>query len=112
MTRTEKTAAIENIKEAFSQSAFVYLTDSSSMTVEQINKLRRLCFEKGVKMSVIKNTLTKKALEQFPSEDGYEGLYDSLKGPTTAMFADNASLPAKLIKEFRGKDERPILKGR
>ena len=110
MTRSEKTTAIENIKEAFSQSAFVYLTDSSSMTVEQINKLRRLCFEKGVKMTVVKNTLTKKALEQFPEEDGYVALFESLKGPTTAMFSDNASLPAKLIKEFRGKDERPILK--
>jgi len=110
MTRAEKTTAIAELKEKFSNSSFFYLTDASTLTVEQVSKLRGLCFEKGVEMKVVKNTLTKKALEEAPEEKGYAELYEALKGPTAIMFTDTASVPAKIIKEFRGDDERPILK--
>ncbi len=110
MTRTDKVAAIEELKETFSNNQFFYLADSSAMTVEQINKLRRLCFEKGVKIKVVKNTLAIKALESFPEDKGYIGLFESLKGPTTLMYAEQASTPAKVISEFRKSGERPMLK--
>jgi len=112
MTRTEKTAAIAALQDTFSNNQFFYFTDASSMTVEQINALRRLCFDKGVKMKVIKNTLARKALESFPEELGYDGLYDALKGPTTIMYAEQASMPAKILADFRKQSdaERPVLK--
>lgn len=110
MTRTDKETAIEQLKETFSNNQFFYLTDSSAMTVEQINKLRRLCFAKGVKLKVVKNTLAKKALESFPDDKGYADLYESLKGPTTLMYAEQASTPAKVIDEFRKDGEKPVLK--
>ncbi len=110
MTRADKTAAIAVLKEELENNKFFYITDSSALTVADINKLRGLCFEKGVTMKVVKNTLVKKALESFPSETGYEQLYEALKGPTAIMYADNASVPAKVIKEFRGDKDRPILK--
>lgn len=110
MTREDKTAAIAELKETFEGTQFLYLTDSSAMTVEDINKLRRLCYDKGVTMKVVKNTLARKAMESFPEEVGFGGLYESLKGPTTIMYAEQASVPAKVLKEFRGDDERPILK--
>lgn len=109
MTKSEKTAAIEALKEKFSNSDFFYLTDSSTLTVDKVNKLRSLCFSKGIELKVVKNTLAKKALESFDSK-AYEPLYDVLKGPTALMFTDVANEPAKVIKEFRGKDDRPILK--
>jgi len=71
MTRAEKATAIEELKEQFSTSPFFYLTDSSSMTVEQISNLRRLCFEKDVQIKVVKNTLAIKALEAQDEEKGY-----------------------------------------
>jgi len=111
MTRADKAVAIESLKEKFGSSQFFYLTDSSSMTVEQINDLRRKCFEKGVEMKVVKNTLAIKALEDASEDKGYKSLFDSLKGPTAIMFADAANAPAKIIDDFRGKDgERPVLK--
>lgn len=111
MTRAEKTAAIEELKDKFSNSSFFYLTDSSTLTVEQVTKLRRMCFEKGVEMKVIKNTLAKKALESAPEEKGYAALYDSLKGPTAIMFTETANVPARIIDEFRDdKLEKPALK--
>ena len=61
-------------------------------------------------MKVVKNTLAIKALEDAPEEKGYAPLKDSFRGPTAILFAATANLPAKLIKEFRKKHERPLLK--
>ncbi len=111
MTRADKTATIEVLKEKFENNAFFYITDASTLTVAEINNLRRLCFDKGIEMQVVKNTLTKKALESFPEEKKYEGLYESLKGPTALMFTEAANAPARVIKDFRGKkNEKPVLK--
>ncbi len=111
MTKAEKTATIEVLKEKFENSPFFYITDSSKLNVAQINKLRRICFEKGVEMKVVKNTLVRKALEAAPEDKNYEGLYEALHGPTALMFTDSANVPARVIKEFRGdKLEKPAIK--
>lgn len=110
MTKAEKTAVIEELKEKFAYQNFFYVTDSSTLTVEQVNNFRALCFEKGVEMRVVKNTLVKKALEAAPEEKGYAGLWDALKGPTAILFTDTANVPAKVLKEFRGTAEKPVLK--
>ena len=91
MTKAEKNATIEALKEKFSSTEFFYLTDSSTLTVEEVNKYRGLCYEKGIEMRVIKNTLARKALESLPEEKGYEGLYESLKGPTAVLFTEVAN---------------------
>ena len=110
MNKVEKTEAIEQLKEKFSNSSFFYLTDSSTLTVEQVNKLRGLCYEKGVEMKVVKNTLVKKAFEALPEDLNLGGLNDVLKGPTAVMFTETANVPARIIKEFRKTSERPVLK--
>lgn len=110
MTRNEKVAEIDILKEKFDGHTYFYVTDSSTMTVEDVNKLRRLCFEKGIEMRVVKNTLARKALEAAPEEKGYARLLDIMKGPSTILFTDTANAPAKLIKEFRKEHEKPLLK--
>jgi large subunit ribosomal protein L10 len=109
MTREEKTVAIAELKDKFSQAKYFYLTDCSAMTVEDINKLRRTCFEKEVELKVVKNTLIRKALDQISSTE-YKDLYDTLHGPTAVMFCEVGNTPAHLIKEFRGDKEKPLLK--
>ena len=110
MTKAEKRTAVAELKSKFEEYDFFYITDSSTMTVAEVTNLRRKFFEKGVEMKVVKNTLAIKALESI-SETGYQDLYESLKGPTALLFTDTANLPAKVIKEFRGKKgERPIVK--
>jgi large subunit ribosomal protein L10 len=110
MTRQEKTAVIEELKGKFAEAPFFYVADSSAMTVEQINKLRRMFYEKGIEMKVVKNTLAKKALEDAPDEKNFVALFDSLKGPTALLFTDVANLPAKIIKEFRKDGGKPAIK--
>ena len=110
MNKTEKTQVISILADKFANSSVFYLTDSSTLTVEQINKFRRICFEKGVEFKVVKNTMARLALESNPEEKGFEPLYDALKGPTAIMFSDTGNLPAKIISEFRKEYDRPILK--
>lgn len=110
MTRSEKTQTIEELKAKLADAQYFYITDSSELTVDQVNKLRALCHEKGVEMKVVKNTLARKAMESFGEDRGFEGLYEALKGPTALMFSETGNLPAKLIKEFREGADKPILK--
>lgn len=111
MTKTQKNEAIELLKDKFSQYSNFYLTDSSSLTVEQVNKLRRICFEKKVEMRVAKNTLIRKALESLEAER-FSGVYESLHGQTAIMFSENPKEPALIISSFRkdSNQERPVLK--
>jgi large subunit ribosomal protein L10 len=110
MTKNEKTQLIEELKEKLAGCQYFYITDSSELNVEQVNKLRALCFEKGGEMEVVKNTLARKAMESFDADRGFEALYDALKGPTTIMFTETGNVPAKLIKEFRKSFNKPLLK--
>ncbi len=108
MDKLQKTNEIAELKAKFEETQFFYICDASTLTVEKTNEFRRLCFNKGVEFRVAKNTLIKKALEQVGGN--YDALYPSLNGPTGVLFAKESSLPAKILKEFRAKNERPLLK--
>ncbi|MEE9437394.1 MAG: 50S ribosomal protein L10 [Saprospiraceae bacterium] len=111
MTRSEKSQVIDQLKDKFGDSQYFYFADSSSLTVQQISKLRRTCFEKGIEVQVVKNTLAQKAMEATgESAANFEDLYGSLKGQTTVFFADTANGPAKVIKDFRKEFDKPVLK--
>ncbi len=112
MTREDKNTAISELKQTLSATSFFYIADSSTLTVAQVNKLRRMCFEKGIKMKVAKNTLIRKALEAIAADGqrDYEPIYESLHGPTTLLISENPKAPAQLIEEFRKSAERPLLK--
>ena len=111
MTKQEKNEAIEVLKGKFSQYNNFYVTNTESLTVEQVSKLRRICFDKKVEMKVAKNTLVKKALEGLNNER-YSDVYDSLHGVTALLFSESAKEPALIISTFRkeSNSEKPVLK--
>lgn len=111
MTKQEKNEVIELLKGKFSQYNNFYITDTESLTVAQVGKLRNHCFNKQVEMKVAKNTLIKKALESLDAEK-YSGIFDSLHQVTALMFSENPKEPAIIISSFRkeNNNERPLLK--
>ncbi len=111
MTKDQKNEVIELLKGKFSQYNNFYVTDTESLTVEQVGKLRHACFDKKVEMKVAKNTLIKKALESLDNEK-YSGVYDSLHKVTALLFSENPKEPALIISSFRKANnaERPELK--
>lgn len=109
MKKEDKLQVIESLTEKLKNNEIFYLTDTSELNVETINRLRRLCFKRDVSMLVVKNSLLRKAMERSERDCG--GLYEVLKGSTSIMFSETANVPAKLIKEFRKTSPKPILKG-
>lgn len=111
MTKQEKNEVIELLKGKFEQYNNFYITDTESLTVAQVGKLRNHCFDKQVEMKVAKNTLIKKALESLDAEK-YSGVFDSLHQVTALMFSENPKVPAMIISSFRKEtnNERPLLK--
>jgi large subunit ribosomal protein L10 len=110
MNRDQKKEVIDTLTAKFNTATAFYLTDASGMTVESVNNLRRVCHKKGIELKVAKNALIEKAFDA--SEVDFNGLKELLKGPTAIMFTESGSEPARLIKEFRGKDkQKPLLKG-
>ena len=110
MTREDKDQLIAELTEQLDGTNVLYLADVSEMTVEKSNNLRRQCFQNGVKLKVVKNKLLLKAMERVEGKD-YSELYDVLKGNTSIMLAEAGNAPAKVIKEFRKKEDKPLLKG-
>jgi large subunit ribosomal protein L10 len=111
MTKQEKNEVIEFLKGKFNQYNNFYITDTESLSVAQVTKLRRVCFDKQVEMKVAKNTLIKKALESIDSEK-YAGVYNSLHKVTALLFSENPKEPAVILSSFRkeSKAEKPELK--
>jgi len=108
MTKSEKNIMIDSLVEKLNNSANIYLTDTSGVSVEKINVLRGKCFKNDIKLQVVKNTLLEKAMER--AGKNYSEMYATLTGPVAVMFCDTANAPAKLIKEFRKTSEKPLLK--
>jgi large subunit ribosomal protein L10 len=109
MTRQEKSQVIEDLTAQLAGSNVVYLTDISGLDAETTSNLRRSCFKAGIKLEVVKNTLLEKAMEA--SEFDYGQLPTVLAGNSAIMIAENGNAPAKVIKEFRKKSDKPLLKG-
>lgn len=108
MRKEEKTKIIDEIAALLSKYDNVYVADLTGLTVEKSNNLRRLCFRKGVKLKVVKNTLLKKAMEQLDTD--YSEMYPALHGNSAIMLSEIGNVPARIIKDFRTKSPIPALK--
>lgn len=109
MTREEKSNIIKELTDKLAETSSIYFTDISGLDAQNTNKLRRACFKANIKLLVVKNTLMAKAMSSTDKDFGE--LDQTLKGNTSIMFSETGNAPAKVIKDFRKKNEKPILKG-
>lgn len=109
MTREQKAVAIEELKAQLVDANILYIADISGLNAEITTNLRKACNKVGIKLEVVKNTLLAKAMEN--TEKNYEELPSVLKGNSAILISDVANAPAKVIKEFRKKSDKPLLKG-
>ena len=106
MTREEKSKVIEKLTAELAENTNIYMTDVSGLNASETSKLRRACFKANIKLSVVKNTLLNKAMES--SDKDFGSLNEVLVGNTALMYSEVGNSPAKLIKQFRKKSERPL----
>jgi large subunit ribosomal protein L10 len=109
MNKENKTQIINDLADKLAACKHFYLADTSELPSEKTSALRRVCFDKNVKMIVVKNTLLQKALERT-NDSEFAPMYDAIKGSTSIMFCDTAAEPAKIIKDFRKTNKKPVLK--
>ena len=109
MTREEKSQVIEELTAQLADNTNIYLTDISGLDAATTSNLRRACFKSNIKLAVVKNTLLEKAMEA--SDKDFGELPTTLKGNTSVMYSETGNAPAKVIKAFRKKSEKPLLKG-
>ena len=109
MTREEKSIAIEDLTAKLAESNIFYIADTSGLNAETTSNLRRACFKAGIKLEVVKNTLLEKAMEASVNE--YGDLPSVLKGNSSIFISETANAPAKIIKDFRKKSDKPLFKG-
>ncbi len=109
MTREEKNQEIDKLTDVLKEAEILYVADIAGLNAQQTSDLRRTCFKNGIQISVVKNTLLKKAIER--SEKNFGELVDTLKGNTSIMLSETGNAPAKMMKDFRKKADKPILKG-
>lgn len=108
MKKEDKGALIEQLTESLKGYSHFYLVDIEGLNAENTSKLRRMCFEKDIKLMVVKNTLLKKALGNL--EGDFSELDSAFAGNTAIMLTNTGNVPAKLIKEFSASCEKPVLK--
>ncbi len=109
MRKEEKLTVIDELVELLGNSKHFYLADTLELDAVATHELRKACFEKQIKLVVVKNTLLKRALDKL--EGDYEEFYPTLKGATSIMLCETGNAPARLIKEFRKSHDKPLLKG-
>ena len=109
MTREEKSKVIEELTVQLADNTNIYLTDISGLNAGSTSDLRRACFKANVRLAVVKNTLLEKAMEA--SDRDFGDLPSTLKGNTSVMYSETGNAPAKVIKAFRKKSDKPLLKG-
>lgn len=109
MTREEKSQVIQDLTATLAENNTIYLADISGLDAGTTSNLRRACFKANVTLAVVKNTLLAKAMEA--SDKDFGALIDTLKGNTSIMISEANNAPAKVIKEFRKKSKKPVLKG-
>ena len=108
MNKKEKNELIDVLNNMLEENKNFYLADIAGLTAEESSSLRRLCYKQNVTIQVVKNTLLKKAFDKNSKD--FTQLDEILQGNTSIMFADEAKAPASVIKTFRKKSEKPILK--
>jgi large subunit ribosomal protein L10 len=109
MTREEKSQVIDALTAQLSDNSIIYVADISGLNAEATSNLRRACFKADVKLAVVKNTLLAKAMDKSTKEFGE--LLTALKGNSSILLSETGNAPAKIIKEFRKKSDKPVLKG-
>lgn len=109
MTKEQKNQLIDDLAVSLTENSVIYLADTSELDAEATSDLRRTCFKQNIKLNVVKNTLLKKAFDRVEGKD-FSDLNEVLAGPTALLLSDTGNAPAKLIKEFRKKHSKPLLK--
>ena len=103
MKKEDKAIIIGKIADTLKEYSCFYLVETAGLNAERTSELRRACAKDDIKLMVVKNTLLHKALEGMDGD--FSELYPALKESTSLMCSNTGNAPAKLLKNFKKKDD-------
>ena len=111
MKKEVKGQIIESISAQLQQYPNFYITDIAGLNAGQTSKLRRECFNEGIVLNVVKNTLFAHVLKGMDNEE-MKSLSETLVGNTAIMYTNVPAAPGKLIKKLQREGfTKPVVKG-
>jgi len=111
MKKEIKAQIIESISASLQQYPDFYITDIAGLNAKDTCKLRRECFNAGIELTVVKNTLFAHVLNGLENED-VKALGETLVGNTAIMYTNVPAAPGKLIKKLQREGlKKPVVKG-
>ena len=106
LNRSEKEAVISEVTTLAAQAQTMVIAEYRGITVTDMTRLRSDARSKGVSLSVLKNTLARRAV----AGSGFEVVADQMTGPLIYGFSVDAVAAAKVVAEFAKTNDKLVIR--
>ena len=107
LNRSEKEAVINEVTSLAAKAQTLVIAEYRGNTVADMTKLRADARSKGVSLSVLKNTLARRAV----AGSGFDVLADQMTGPLIYGFSEDAVAAAKVVADFAKTNDKLVIRG-
>jgi large subunit ribosomal protein L10 len=107
LNRSEKEAVISEVTTLAAQAQTLVIAEYRGITVADMTKLRNQARSNGVSLSVLKNTLARRAV----TGSSFEVVADQMTGPLIYGFSVDAIAAAKVVAEFAKTNDKLVIRG-
>lgn len=107
LNRSEKEAVISEVISLAAKSQTLVMAEYRGITVASMDKLRVTARNSGVSLSVLKNTLVRRAV----AGSAFEVAADQMTGPLIYGFSEDAVAAAKVVAEFAKTNDKLVIRG-
>jgi large subunit ribosomal protein L10 len=107
LNRSEKEAVIKEVTGLAAKAQTLVMAEYRGVTVAAMTKLRADARGKGVALSVLKNTLARRAV----AGSSFEVAADQMTGPLIYGFSEDAVAAAKVVADFARTNDKLVIRG-
>jgi large subunit ribosomal protein L10 len=107
LNRSEKEAVIKDVNGLAAKAQTLVMAEYRGITVADMTKLRNDARSKGVNLSVLKNTLARRAV----AGSAFEVVSDQMTGPLIYGFSEDAVAAAKVVADFAKTNDKLVIRG-
>jgi large subunit ribosomal protein L10 len=107
LNRSEKQAVIDEVTGLAAKAQTLVMAEYRGITVADMTRLRSQARDKGVTLSVLKNTLARRAV----AGSAFEVVSDQMTGPLIYGFSTDAVAAAKVVSDFAKTNDKLVIRG-
>ena len=107
LNRSEKEAVIQEVTDLAAKAQTLVMAEYRGITVADMTELRSKARSNGVALSVLKNTLVRRAV----AGSSFESVVDQMTGPLIYGFSEDAVAAAKVVADFAKTNDELVIRG-